>query len=136
MAEQKSYIRTTDENGSINISEDVIAAIAAAAATEVKGVYGLYYSPSKELRQTISRKEVSKSVKLIIDGNDIFVNVYILLSKNHAANEVGVEVQKAIITAVEDAIGIIVKEVNVHICGVVLKSKPQSVTKPVTPPAE
>ena len=123
MPEQKNYIRTIDENGSINISEDVIAAIVAAAASEVKGVYGLYYSPSREIRQTISRKEVSKSVKLTIDEDDISVSVYILLYKNHAANEVGAEVQKAIISAVEDATGKIVKEVNVHICGVVLKDK-------------
>ena len=125
MSEQKNYIRTTDENGSINISEDVIAAIVAAAATEVNGVYGLYYSAHKEATMKISRKEISKSVKLEIDGDDIGVSVYILLSKSHSANEVGVDVQKAVISAVEDAAGVRVREVNVHICGVVLKSKPQ-----------
>ena len=125
MSDQKTYIRTIDENGSINISEDVIAAIVAAAATETKGVYSLYYSASKEAAQKISRKEISKSVKLEIDENNIGVNVYILLMKGHSANEVGVDVQKSVITAVEDAAGVKVREVNVHICGVVLKSKPQ-----------
>ena len=126
MSDQKTYIRTTDENGSINISEDVIAAIVAAAATETKGVYSLYYSASKEAAHKISRKEISKSVKLTIDGDDIGVNVYILLAKGHSANEVGVDVQNAVISAVEDAAGVKVREVNVHICGVMLKSKPQS----------
>ena len=125
MSEHKTYIRTTDENGSINISEDVIAAIVAAAATETKGVFSLYYSASKEAAHKISRKEISKSVKLEIDGNNIGVNVYILLSKGYSANEVGVDVQKSVINAVEDAAGVKVREVNVHICGVVLKNKPQ-----------
>ena len=131
MSEQKSYIKTSDENGSINISEDVIAAIVAAAVTDVKGVFGLYYSPSpsKEFMRTISRKEISKSVKLIIEGDDIFVNVYILLARDYAANEVGCDVQKAVISAVEDAIGVVVCEVNVHICGVATKSKPPSAAK-------
>ena len=125
MSEQKHYIRTADENGSINISEDVIAAIVAAAATEVKGVYSLYYSANKEATLKISRKEISKSVKLEINEDDIGVSVYILLAKSHSANEVGLDVQKAVMSAVEDAAGVRVREVNVHICGVVLKSKPQ-----------
>ena len=125
MAEQRNYVRTADEKGSINISDEVIAAIVAAAATEVSGVSGLYYSPGRETAGSISRKEISRSVKLVIDGNDVKVDVYILLSKSHAANEVGAEVQKAVITAVEDAAGIVVREVNVHICGVVLKNKSQ-----------
>ena len=124
MAEQKSYIRTTDENGSINISEDVIAAIVAAAATDVKGVYSLYYRASKEAVQKISRKEISKSIKLVIDGDDIAVDVYILLAKGFCANDVGMEVQKAVMSATLDAAGVKVREVNVHICGVVLKGKP------------
>ena len=129
MAEQKSYIRTTDENGSINISEDVIAAIVAAAATEVKGVHSLYYHASKEAVLKISRKEISRSVKLVIDGEDITVDVYILLAKGFCANEVGIEVQKAVMSATLDAAGVNVREVNVHICGVVLKGKPQAVAE-------
>ena len=129
MAEQKSYIRTIDENGSINISEDVIAAIVAAAATEVKGVFSLYYHASKEAALKISRKEISRSVKLVIDGDDIVVDVYILLARGFCANEVGIEVQKAVMSAVLDSAGVKVREVNVHICGVMLKSKPQTVTE-------
>lgn len=129
MAEQRRYISTTDENGSINISEDVVAAIVAAAATEVKGVHGLYYSSSREDALKIKRKDISRSVRLTIDKNDIAVDVYILLSKDYCANEVGHDVQKAIISAALDSANVTVREVNVHICGVILKTKPQ-------PPAE
>ena len=126
MSEQKRYIKTIDESGSINISEDVIAAIVADAATEVKGVFSLYYAANREATQKISRKEISRSVKLEINEDNIVVNISILLAKGHAANEVGVEVQNAIKTAALDAAGIKVSEVNVHICGVMLKSKPKT----------
>jgi len=126
MPENKTYLKTADESGSINISEDVIAAIVATAAAEVKGVHGLYYSPGKELSQAISRRGVARSVKVIIGKSDVQVDIYILLSKDSSASEVGADVQKAIISAVEDSVGATVSSVNVHICGVVLKRKPQS----------
>jgi uncharacterized alkaline shock family protein YloU len=125
MPENRHYIKIVDEKGSINISEDVVAAIIASAAAEVKGVHGLYYSPSKEVSPTISRKGIAKSVKLHIDGEKIVADIYILLAREHCANEVGVDVQKAVITAVEDSVGATINTVNVHICGVVLKKKPQ-----------
>jgi uncharacterized alkaline shock family protein YloU len=125
MPEHKNYIKTIDEKGSINISEDVVAAIIASATAEVAGVHGLYYSPSKEISQGISRKGIAKSVKLQIDGEKIVADVYILLAREHCANDVGQDVQEAVITAVEDSVGATISTVNVHICGVVLKKKPQ-----------
>ena len=125
MSESKHYIKTVDKSGSINISEDVVAAIVATAATEVKGVHGLYYSAGKELSQAISKRGVSRSVKLVLNEDDVQVDVYVLLAKDGSASEVGADVQKAVMTAVEDSVGVKVSAVNVHICGVSLKSKPQ-----------
>ena len=125
MPESRHYIKTVDESGSINISEDVVAAIVAAATAEVKGVHGLYYSAGKELSQAISKRGISRSVKLVIHEDDIQVDVYVLLAKDYSASDVGADVQKAIMSAVEDSVGVKVSAVNVHICGVSLKSKPQ-----------
>jgi len=41
MAVSKGYIRSTDEKGRINICQNVVAVIAAAAVVENDGVYGL-----------------------------------------------------------------------------------------------
>ena len=41
MSEHKDYISRADELGNIHISEEVLAAVAAAAATEVSGVSAL-----------------------------------------------------------------------------------------------
>ena len=44
MADSKEYMTLPEENGSINISEEVIAAIAVGAARDVDGVTGMMLS--------------------------------------------------------------------------------------------
>jgi len=121
MGEQKDYIRTSDEKGSINISEDVVAIIAASAAMEVDGVYSLYYSHSKEITHLIGRKGFAKGVDLTIDGDDVGIDVHIVTELGFSVSEVCVSVQKAVMAAVEDAVGAKVSAVNVHVSGVALK---------------
>ena len=123
MGESKGYIRTADENGSINISEDVVAVIAASAAAEIEGVQGLFFSPGKELSNMVGKKGLSKGVKLVVDGDNVTIDVYIIVGIGYSVSDVGTEVQKAVISAVEATVGVSVAAVNVHICGVSLKKK-------------
>ena len=127
MGENKGYIRNTDEKGSINISEDVIAVISAAAASEVEGVHGLFFTPAKELTNMLGRKNQSRGIKLLIDGDNLVIDVYIIADMGYSVSEVGAEIQKVVMSAVEAAVGVAVTSVNVHICGVSLKkNKPNS----------
>jgi uncharacterized alkaline shock family protein YloU len=121
MPESKEYIRISDEKGSINISEEVVAVIAAAAAIEVDGVHSLFFSHGKEPANMLSKKALSRGVKLNIEGDDVAVDVYVIASIGHSVNEVGVDIQKAVISAVESTLGVKVGTVNVNICGVSLK---------------
>ena len=123
MGENKGYIKNADDKGSINISEDVVAVIAASAAADIDGVYGLYFSSGKELSNMVGKKGLSKGVKLAVDGDVVTIDVYILVGIGYSVSEVGMEVQKAVASAVESAVGISVTAVNVHICGVSLKKK-------------
>ena len=56
----ENYIARQDEHGSINISEDVIAVMVAAAASEVDGVAGLANTIGTDLAELLGRKSVSK----------------------------------------------------------------------------
>ena len=123
MAESKGYIVNSDEKGSINISEDVVAVIAAVAAAEVEGVYGPFVSYSKDITNVLGRKGLSKGVKLIINENDITIEINIIAEVGFSVSEVGCAVQKAVMSAVEDAAGVAVSAVNVNICGIALKKK-------------
>ncbi|MCL2628160.1 MAG: Asp23/Gls24 family envelope stress response protein [Oscillospiraceae bacterium] len=127
MAESKGYIRSSDEKGSINICQNVVAVIAAAAAVDVDGVHGLYQSPGRELTTVSGKKGISRGVKVSIDGDNIALDVSFIAELGYSVSEVGAVVQKAVITAIEEAIGIKVSTVNIHICGVSLKKAKQQV---------
>ena len=124
MPENKAYIISTDEKGSINISEDVIAVIAAVAAAEVEGVHGPFIPYNKEIANVLGRKGLSKGVKLSINEDSVTIDVSILAEVGFSVSDVGANVQKAVISAVQDTVGVKVSAVNVSICGISLKKKP------------
>ena len=123
MAENKVYIVNSSEKGSINISEDVISIIAAVAAAEVEGVHGPFASHSKEITNVLGRKGLAKGVKLSLDGDDVTLDISIIAEMGYSISEVGANVQKAVMSAIEGAAGITAKAVNISICGVALKKK-------------
>ncbi|MDR0491125.1 MAG: Asp23/Gls24 family envelope stress response protein [Oscillospiraceae bacterium] len=121
MGESKGFIRSSDERGSVNISEEVIAIISAVAAVDVEGVRGLFASPGKELTKIIGRKALSRGVKLCIEDDNVTIDVHVIAEMGLPVNEIGAQVQRAVISAVESTAGINVAAVNVHICGIALK---------------
>ena len=65
----ENYITCQDEKGSINISEDVVAAMVRAAITEVDGVAGIATSAGTELAELLGIKSAAKGIKVqIVDG--------------------------------------------------------------------
>jgi uncharacterized alkaline shock family protein YloU len=121
MPESKGYIKSSDERGSISICQSVVAVIAAAASVEVDGVHGLYYSHNKELTNVTGSKGISRGIRISMDGDDVTVEVQIIAEVGYSVSEVGVQVQKAVISAIEEAVGVKVSTVNVNICGVSMK---------------
>ena len=59
MADHKEYWSTESDQGSIRISEDVVASIAALAASETDGVSGLYSSVTRDIVSFLSKKNLS-----------------------------------------------------------------------------
>ena len=123
MGDNKAYIMNSDEKGSINISEDVVAVIAAVAAAEVEGVYGPFLSHNKDIPNVLGRKGLARGVKLHIDGDDISIDINIIAEIGYSVSDIGAKVQKAVMSAVQDAAGAKVNSVNVNICGIALKKK-------------
>ena len=64
MAESKEYMTLPEENGSINISEEVIAAIAVGAVREVEGVSGMMTTLGGSVSDLVTnRKNAQKSIR-------------------------------------------------------------------------
>jgi uncharacterized alkaline shock family protein YloU len=121
MAESKEYMTQTEENGSINISEDVIASIAASAVQEVEGVSGLMTNMAGSVTELFGKKatqKTGKSVKLELTDEALNLDLYITVKYGHAIPEVAENAQKAVIAAVEAMTGCAVTAVNIHVGGV------------------
>ena len=121
MSDNREYISEIDENGSINISEEVIAVIAGAAAMEVEGVHSLAATPGRDIALMLSKKSLARGVKIRVEDRVITIDVLILVEMGCAIAQVGAAVQKAVADAVESATGFQVAAVNVSICGIALK---------------
>ena len=117
MAENKEYLTQTEDSGNINISEEVIASIAAVAATEVDGVSSLG-SGSVDIAEFLGKKSASKGVKLTVDEENIVVDIYINVKYGSIVPTVAKNVQDNIASAIESMAGRIVGAVNVHVSGV------------------
>ena len=113
-----NYISCTAENGSINISEDVISTMVRTAITEIDGVAGISNTAGAELAELIGIKTVSKGIKVQIVDDTIKVDAVILVRYGCNIVNVAKEVQNSVTEAVQAITGIDKAEVNVHVSGV------------------
>lgn len=113
-----NYITCKAENGSINISEDVISTMVRTAITEIDGVAGISNTAGAELAELIGIKTVSKGIKVQIVDDTIKVDAVILVRYGCNIVNVAKEVQNSVTEAVQAITGIDKAEVNVHVSGV------------------
>lgn len=118
MADNREYITCQAEQGTINISEDVICSIAAAAVHGVDGVAGFASSFGKELAEFLGKKGQSKGLKISIEGDNLQVDAFVLLKYGVVIKDEAKAVQTAIASEIEAMAGITVTVVNVHVCGI------------------
>ena len=116
-----NYISCKAENGSINISEDVISTMVRTAITEIDGVAGISNTAGAELAELIGIKTVSKGIKVQIVDDTIKVDAVILVRYDCTIVSVAKDVQNSVSEAVKAITGIDKTEVNVHVSGVVFE---------------
>ena len=124
MAENKGYMTLSDEQGSIHISEEVIAAIAVGAVREVEGVSGMMGNLGTSVADLVTNKKGAqknaKGVKIEMTENGLILDLYLTVAYGHAIPEVAEIAQKAVASAVSAMTGCTVETVNIHVGGVTL----------------
>jgi uncharacterized alkaline shock family protein YloU len=118
MSEAKEYLVQPVEKGTVNISEEVVAAIAALAVSEVEGVYGLSSSITADLKELLGKKNMSKGVKLTIVDEVVSVECFVVVTYGYEIPVVAAAIQDGVINAVESMTGLKVATVDVDICGI------------------
>lgn len=110
---KKEYVVRPDEKGTINISEDVVAAIAVSAALEVDGVGEMTQAATGR-----AKKNAVKGVKLRIGEDCVIIDLQLMVKYGQPIPVVAQNVQEAVANAVESMTELNVVQVNVRINGI------------------
>lgn len=117
MAENKEYITQQESAGAIQISEDVVASIATAAAMETEGVSAMMGPTGGDLKP--ARKMAAKGVVIEPEEDGgLSITLYVMIRYGFAMAEVAGKVQKAVLAALHDMTGFTIRAVNVMIGGI------------------
>ena len=115
MADNKQYITQVQDNGSVMISEDVVATIVEHTLTEVEGVV-------KGGSDVVGKKSWGKGLRIAIaEDNSVSIGCNVIVVYGESVVEVAKSIQEAVSNAVESVTGVTVSDVHVNVCGIVRK---------------
>ena len=122
MADAKQYISHNRENGSVQISEDVIGSIVAQAVAEVDGIVGLNIRTGSDIAEMIGKKNWGKGIKITIgENNALTIDCNVNVGYGESVVGVAKSVQVAVDAALDSAAGIKADAINVNVCGIIRK---------------
>ena len=113
----ENYITKQEEKGTVNISEEVIAVMVAAAVSEIEGVASLGSPTTPDLLDLFGRKNPVKGLKIRFIDEKITIDVLINVRAPGSITDVAVHVQDTVCSEVESVTGMNAV-VNVHVTGI------------------
>lgn len=133
MADHKDYWTTAGDQGTIKISEDVVASIAALAASETEGVSSLYSSFTNDIASFLGKKNLAKGVRVVLGENDsVEVEICYLAKYGYSICEVAKNVQEAVRSSIEAMTGLKTSAINIYVGGVMFDTPEENIV-PVAP---
>lgn len=120
MDNRNTYKIHEDENniGEVHIADDVVAKIAALAASEIDGVSSMSSQIKKELVEKLGMKNSTRGVNVEICEDTVSVMLSLNLKYGYNVIDVSTKVQNKVKAAIENMTGLNVADVNVRIAGV------------------
>lgn len=102
-----------EQLGSVRISRRVLRTVVEQAALRVRGVAQMAHAPASWPQW--GRGRPLHGVSLLVHGDSVAVDLYLIVEPGSSMVEVGTEVQEAVGAAVEHILGMGVSEINVYI---------------------
>lgn len=115
----ENYIRTADENGAINISDEVLMTMIKEAISEVKGISAPQPNVGKDITDFLGITPAPRNIKLELEGNDVkSIDISVVVKCGENAMAVANEIQDKTKDVLESMTGLTSPLVNVHIQGI------------------
>ena len=122
--ERNTYTIQSDASlGEVKIADEVVAIIAALAATEVDGVASMAGNITNEVIGKLGIKNLSKGVKVDVLEGVVTVSLALNLKYDYNIMEVTAKVQEKVKNAVENMTGLEVADVNMKVAGVEMEKQ-------------
>ena len=122
--ERTTYtIHNDSRKGEVKIADEVVAIIAALAATEVEGVASMAGNITNELISKLGMKNLSKGVKVDVLEGVVTVSLALNLKYNYSIMTVTEKVQEKVKAAIENMTGLEVADINIRVAGVVMDNQ-------------
>ena len=122
--ERNAYTIQNDASlGEVKIADEVVAIIAALAATEVDGVASMAGNITNEVIGKLGIKNLSKGVKVDVLEGVVTVCLALNLKYDYSIMEVTKKVQEKVKNAVENMTGLEVADVNIKVAGVEMEKQ-------------
>ena len=113
------HLSPEDETfGTVKIADDVVAMIAALAATEVDGVAAMNGNVANELLSKVGVKGLAKGVRVDIYNKKVKVELAVIIEYGFNIPATCQQVQVKVKSAIENMTGLEVTDVNVRISGI------------------
>lgn len=123
MADKMKELENNIQNmGTVKISEEVLAAIAALATDSVEGVEEIIGAKSSSFMGS-SKKNLGKGIKISLEDNQALVDLSISVRYGEVLVDVAKKVQDSVRHSIENMTDIPVKEVNVSISDIAFADK-------------
>ena len=114
MAENREYLTRAEENGSISIAEDVVAAIAADAVAEIEGAGSMCQNMTEQITEQFTGKKGLRGVRAEVRDGNIIIDVYLMVRYGYAIPETARKVQHSVSAAGGGVTGYSVQAGHVH----------------------
>lgn len=104
--------------GSIKIADEVVGMIAALAATEIEGVYGMAGNATAEILDRVGVKAATKGVKVTVFNKTVKAELSIVMEYGYNIPATCQKVQERVKNTIENMTGLNVTDVDVKISGI------------------
>ena len=115
---EKSGYEIQGKAGTVKIADDVVAMIAALAATEVDGVAAMAGNLTNELLSRVGVRGLSRGAKVGVAGRKVKVELAITVEYGYNIPATCQRIQTKVKGAIENMTGLEVLDVNIRIAGI------------------
>lgn len=117
-AEKNGYELQAERAGTVRIADDVVAMIAALAATEVEGIAAMAGNLTNELLSRVGVRGLSRGARVEVSGDKVKAELAVVMEYGYNIPATCQKVQTKVKNAIENMTGLEVQDVNIRIAGI------------------